>query len=73
MMTWRVTYVISWMQCQVLRQWRDNKHTQSYFSFLGELYEQGWAGEVDILKAVEWYTKAADRGNTTAQYNLGCM
>jgi len=37
------------------------------------MYANGVGVEQDGTKAVEWYTKAADLGNTTAMNNLGNM
>ena len=38
---------------------------------LGWMYYKGEGVEVDMVKAVEWFTKAARQGNAAAQYNLG--
>jgi len=40
---------------------------------LGYMYANGEGVEQDYAKAIEWYTKAADSGNTTAMYNIGYM
>ena len=40
---------------------------------LGYMYMYGEGVEQDGAKAVEWYTKAADLGNTDAMNNLGYM
>jgi len=41
---------------------------------LGDLYKEGGEGIVkDLVTAVEWYTKAAEQGIASAQYNLGRM
>jgi len=41
---------------------------------LGALYATGdWTGPHDPARAAEWYRRAAARGHTDAQYNLGCM
>ena len=37
---------------------------------LGDLYKIGFGVEQDDAKAIEWYTKAADLGDETAQSNL---
>ncbi len=38
---------------------------------LGHMYRNGEGVEQDYAKAIEWYTKAADLGQTTAMNNLG--
>ena len=38
---------------------------------LAVMYENGEGVEKDVFKAVKWYRKAAERGNTYAQFNLG--
>ncbi|CAI3960410.1 unnamed protein product, partial [Commensalibacter communis] len=39
---------------------------------LGKLYEQNHSNvSQDYVKAVEWYTKAANQGLIEAQYSLG--
>ena len=38
----------------------------------GHCYYNGRGVAMDKKKAVEWYTKAAEQGNSTAQCNLGC-
>ena len=39
---------------------------------LGRNYEYGKNGVVkDVKQAIHWYTKAAERGHTKAQFNLG--
>ena len=40
---------------------------------LGHMYRNGEGVEQDYAKAAEWFTKAADLGNTTAMNNLGYM
>lgn len=41
---------------------------------LGACYATGdWIGEKDAVKAVEWYTKAAEQGHAESQYDLGFM
>ena len=40
---------------------------------LGVLYDEGAGIERDLIKAAEWYRKAADRGFVDAQINLGMM
>ena len=40
---------------------------------LGNMYQNGSGVEQNGEKAVEWYTKAADLGNTSAMSNLGFM
>ena len=37
------------------------------------MYQYGYGVSQDYSKAVEWYTKAAEQGNATAQCNLGYM
>ena len=38
---------------------------------LGIMYEKGVGVEKDISKAIDWYTKAANKGMAEAQYRLG--
>src|SRR5690606_11462349 len=40
---------------------------------VGSLYHTGDGLPKNYAKAVEWYRKAADRGNAVAQYNLGTI
>jgi len=41
---------------------------------LGALYATGdWTGPKDPAQGAEWYRKAAERGHSDAQYNLGFM
>lgn len=41
---------------------------------LGTLYATGdWTGPRDLDRAAEWYRRAAERGHSDAQYNLGFM
>jgi TPR repeat protein len=41
---------------------------------LGAYFATGdWIGPKDEVKAVEWYTKAAEQGHTESQYDLGLM
>ncbi len=40
---------------------------------LGFLYQSGWGPERDLLQAVEWYSRAAEQGETRAQFNLGVL
>ena len=35
------------------------------------MYEYGRGIQKDATKAVEWYFKAANNGNATAQFNIG--
>ena len=44
---------------------------QPFRATLGWCYGNGRGMEVDMAKAVHWYTKAAEQGHTTAQLNLG--
>ena len=37
------------------------------------MYNQGQGVRQDYQKAKEWYQKAANQGNATAQYNIGVM
>ena len=37
------------------------------------MYYYGSGVSRDYAKAVEWYRKSAEQGNTSAQYILGCM
>ena len=37
------------------------------------MYAEGQGVKQDYAKAVEWYQKAADQGQSDAQYNLGIM
>lgn len=47
-------------------------HTQAY-ECLGYIWYYGRTGEVDYKKAFEYYSKAADRGNTIATYKVADM
>jgi uncharacterized protein len=41
---------------------------------LGAYYATGeWAGPKDTALAIQWYRRAAERGHSDAQYNLGFM
>ena len=40
-------------------------------SMVGYCFGKGEGVEQNWTKAVEWYTKAAEKGNSTAMYNLG--
>jgi TPR repeat protein len=40
---------------------------------LGTVYALGRVVERDLTRAVAWLTRAAEAGNTTAQYNLGIL
>lgn len=40
---------------------------------LGYMYENGEGVPQDYVKAVEWYSKAADQGDGDGQFNLGVM
>jgi len=40
---------------------------------VGEIYEKGLGGIVDLAQAVQWYSKAAKQGNSRAQVNLGYL
>jgi TPR repeat protein len=41
---------------------------------LGSYYATGnWAAPKDLVQAVQWYRRAAERGHRDAQYNLGFM
>ena len=40
-------------------------------TWIAELYENGWGVAQDYGKALEWFHKAADAGNTDAMINLG--
>ena len=37
------------------------------------MYKNGRGVRQDYVKALEWYTKAANQGDAQAQYNLGLM
>lgn len=39
-------------------------------NMLGRSYDQGWAVRVDHDEAAEWYLKAAEQGDASAQWNL---
>ena len=41
--------------------------------YLGSLYEEGAGVPQDNAEAAKWYRKAAEQGETSAQYNLGAM
>lgn len=47
-------------------------HSKAQF-LLGYMIETGAAGYTQFLRAVHWYTKAANQGNMDAQFNLGRM
>lgn len=38
---------------------------------LARMYEEGQGTDADMNKALEWYAKAAERGNAEAQFNMG--
>jgi hypothetical protein len=40
-------------------------------SAVADCYRNGWGVEQNIAKAAEWYRKAADRGISDAQYQMG--
>ena len=40
---------------------------------MGTYYESGNGVEKDYDKAIYWYTKSAEQGNTNAQYHLGVL
>jgi len=40
---------------------------------LGHVYTTGQCAAKDEVSAVKWFRKAAERGDSTAQYNLGVM
>ncbi|MBK7003385.1 MAG: SEL1-like repeat protein [Rhodoferax sp.] len=40
---------------------------------LGARYASGEGGEQDFVKALEWYTKAAEQGNAKAQWNVAIL
>ena len=41
---------------------------------LGALFATGdWTGPRDVVRAAEWYRRAAERGHADAEYNLGFM
>lgn len=43
------------------------KSTDSYAHYrIGEAYEEGWTGSPDLLKAFEWYIRAAQEGHHLA-------
>jgi uncharacterized protein len=37
------------------------------------VYDNGRGVKQDYKKAIEWYEKSANQGNTKAQFNLGIM
>ena len=37
------------------------------------MYDNGRGVKQDYKKAIEWYEKSANQGNTKAQFNLGIM
>ena len=49
------------------------RHTLSAQNCLGEMYKKGQGVKQDYKEAVEWYRKAAEQGDATAQCNLGYM
>ena len=40
---------------------------------MGLIYDNGWGVPQDYKVAISWYRKAAEQGETAAQYNLGLM
>ena len=46
--------------------------TQCQFS-LGLMHEKGRGVPQDYSKALDWYRKAAERGDARAQFNIGTM
>ena len=47
-----------------------NGHHWSQF-MIGVCYKNGYGTEKDLTKAVEWYTKSVEKGNSLAMNNLG--
>ena len=40
---------------------------------IGWLYQNGWGVARDYVEAMDWYRKAADRGNALAQNHIGLL
>ena len=40
---------------------------------LGEMYEKGYAVDIDLKEALKWYEKSANNTNVNAQYYLGYL
>ena len=40
---------------------------------LGRFYLNGWAGEKDVEKALEWFKKASRNGRERAYYEIGLI
>ena len=51
------------------------KFINRYFplEFIGFMYENGYGVERDVEKTIEWYTHAANNGNSDAMYNLAVI
>ena len=48
-------------------------HDGNALNMMGVMYANGQGVAKDERQAVEWYRKAADQGDATAQFNLGVM
>ena len=55
------------------RRARNSENDADAMFNLGLLYDEGHGVAQDYAKAREWYEKAADKGDTTAMKNLGCL
>ena len=58
---------------KVVEDGTEQFYIASAMVYLGYIYEHGDVVEQDVAKAVGWYTKAADLGNTDAINSLGYM
>ncbi|KAF9426605.1 hypothetical protein BGZ76_002680, partial [Entomortierella beljakovae] len=51
----------------------NNGNTGAQFYDLGVIYQNGDGVQQDYSKAMEWYLKASDQGNSDAQRNIGLL
>lgn len=56
----------------VLTQKAENGNTAAMFD-LGVMYFQGNVVRYDPDMALYWWKQAANKGNVSAQYNIGCL
>lgn len=51
----------------------DDAHSIAAMYNIGQLYEYGNGVDEDLKEAINWYTKAANKGERSAQYRLGLI
>jgi TPR repeat protein len=54
-----------------LREFKAAEDDVKAMYMIGIIYEKGEGVAIDYAEAVQWYRKAADKGNSAAQYRLG--